>query len=149
MIVGLPDAAGNISILRVDKARPGHHSHASFRLGGPDPGAGQIYWPLGAAGAAEAGYLRAFNPGMIDDPASAATATFTEVKLGDAVTSCRWRPDIAVQALGARRSYLVTREAGQLVYRTFNYDQATSSQPLPDSGPVRTTPPSLEIRGGT
>jgi hypothetical protein len=149
MIVGLPDAAGNIAVISLDKTRPGHHTQASFRLGAPDPGAGQVYWPLSTAGGVDAGYLRAFNPGMIDDPASATTATFTEIKLGEAVTSCRWRPDILVQALGARRSYLVSREAGQLVYRTFNYDQAAVSQPLPDSGAQRTTAPSLEIRGGT
>jgi hypothetical protein len=149
MIVGLPDASGNIAVVSLDKARPGHHAPASFRLGSPDPGAGQIYWPLRTPGGAEAGYLRAFNPGMIDDPASATTATFTEVKIGQTVTACRWRPDILVEALGAHRSYLVTREAGQLVYRTFNYDQAAAAQPLPDSGAARTTPPSLEIRGGT
>jgi hypothetical protein len=149
MIVGLPDAASNITIISLDKANPGHHSQASFRLGQPDPGAGQVYWPLTTGGGAEAGYLRAFNPGMIEDPASATTATFTEIKIGETTTSCRWRPGILLEALGARRSYLVTREAGQLVYRTFNYAQAAAAQPLPDSGPARTTPPSLEIRGGT
>lgn len=148
MIVGLPDVAGNLTIITLDKTRPGHHGQASFKVGSPDPGAGQIYWPLTGAGGAEAGYLRAFNPGMIDDPKSATTATFTEIKIGDVVTSCRWTPHAVVQALGAHRSYLVTREAGQLVYRTFNYDQAAAVRPLPDPGPTRTTAPSLEIHGG-
>lgn len=146
MAFGLPDAKGDIISLAISK-KDGAHGRMEYRLGQPDPGAGQVYWPL--TGKAETGYLRAFNPGMIDNPASATTPTFTEVKLGEDVAACRWAPNTLVEAASELRSYLVTREAGQLVYRTFNYDQPAASRPLPDSGPTRTTSPSLEIHGGT
>jgi hypothetical protein len=144
IVAGLPDADHNLAVFTLDK-RTGAHASRTLKLGEPDPGAGNIYWPLNETAGAEAGYLRAINPGVLDDPKAAATATFTSVKLGEEITACRWAANTRVQAIGQRRSYLVTSEAGQLVYRTFNYADAV--QPI--QGPAgMISKPSLEIRGG-
>lgn len=147
VIVGLPDAAGDLSIMTLDKQTLTRSATSGLRLGEPDPGAGNVYWPL-TRGGGEAGSLRAFNPGMIEEPRSATTATFSSVTLAQEAVSCRWTPNIKVQALGARRSYLVTLEDGQLVYRSFDYADAATARlaQTPDAG--RTTTPSLEIHGG-
>lgn len=146
IVVGLPGADHRVATFSLDKATGAHRSQ-SLKVGDPDPGAGNVYWPLTRADGSDAGYLRAFNPGALDDPKAATTATFTSIKLGEDITSCRWRPNVRLLAAGARRSYQIATEGGQLVYRTFDYAGATAAKPI-EGGAGMTSAPSLEVRGG-
>lgn len=147
-VVGLPDAKGQVTIASFDKANAATPTLQILLLGPPDPGAGQVYWPLTAAGQS-AGALHAFNPGALDQPTDALTPTFTSVQLGPLQTGCRWLGRTRLMGFTARRSLLVTTAPdGSLEYQTFDFSDAASAKPMPPNGAQRSTRPSLDVKGG-
>lgn len=145
LIVGQPDNEHNLTIISLNK-QTGERTPTTLKVEPVEAAAGNDYWGLANMDGSDAGYLRAFHPGLIDHPESVTTPPLTSIKLGDDITSCRWVPNTVVEAIDQRRSYLITSEAGELVYRTFNY--ADPVQPIQEAAGA-TSKPSLEIRGGT
>ena len=87
LFAGKPDAKGSAVITLLDR-RTGKFDTQSYLVGRPDPGAGQIHWPLGRGGVA-VGEVHGVNPGMIEDD-GATTSPIVEVRLDDRALSCRW-----------------------------------------------------------
>ncbi len=138
---------GAVRIGLLHKARPdAAPAFAPYRLGRPDPGAGQVYWPLLRDGQA-AGYLHAFNTGALAAGLLAKTPPFTSVRLGRLDMQCRWRADTIFFGIGKRRSILVRQiSPGRLTYESFDYAKPASLE-APD-GVQRTTRPTQRVIGG-
>ena len=148
--VGLPDAARLVSVTNVAKAAPATPTSQSLTVGQPDPGAGQVFWPLTFPGGADAGNLHAINPGVLTSPADAFTPTFTSAKIGAVQASCRWVARTRVMGVSARRSFLITQDDNRaLTYQTFDFKDAATAKPVNPDGAQRSTTPTLQIVGGT
>jgi hypothetical protein len=148
-LVGLPNRARRLPILVLDKSRRTASSVDEFDLGPPDPGAGQVYWPLTTRRTRDAGNLHAFNPGALGEPSNATTPTFGSIRLRSLHSSCRWVERTRLMGYSARRSFLITQAAnGDLVYSTFDFRDAAKAKTLAPDGAQRTTTPSLTIAGG-
>ena len=143
-VAGLPDGQGRISLAQpLSKGPPD-----SYRLGEPDPGAGQVYWPL-SSGGRRVGELHAFNPGMIDNPRDATTPTFTSIRIAGAQWNCRWLARTRIAGFSARRAFVVTQMAGGgFEYRSFDFKDAAKARRIEDQGADQTNTPSLDIKGG-
>ncbi|MGE3582081.1 MAG: hypothetical protein AB7J28_11775 [Hyphomonadaceae bacterium] len=118
-----------------------------FVLGEPEGAVGSVFTPLLRAGA-EAGSVRAINPGMLDDPNAAYTPPVTSLRLDGVDHQCRWLERTRAFAITDRRSVLVAEDGdGDLIYQTFDFARAGEA-PQVDLGAARSTIFSLEIRGG-
>ncbi|NJC35241.1 membrane-bound inhibitor of C-type lysozyme [Sphingomonas jejuensis] len=134
-------AHGDATLVRFDDVGRGIETRA-VSVGGPDPGAGQIYYPLSADGR-EVGYIHAANSQMLD---GATTPTVTSLGIDGADLRCRWQPQTRFLGLTARRAVLVTGpEDGPLVYRSFDFAERADQDPV-DNG--RTTRATLTVTGG-
>ena len=150
LLVGRPGKAGLLSIGVLDIAHPAAPPIVtSYRVGGPDPGAGQVYWPLTGLGknGGDAGFLHAFNPGAYGDETAVRTPPFTEVKLGEHAHACRWLANTRFNGVGLRRTIAITRAADGLVYESYDY-AARPLPPVDPDGAQRTTKPSQRLTGG-
>jgi len=143
-LVTLPNEQGVVFTLNPKmKGSPG-----VFHLGAPDPGAGQIYWPLNHP-PYQPGNLHAFNPGVLASTEDAFTPTFTSINFGDSDLNCRWVARTRLMGFSNRRTFLVTQAAdGGLEYRTFDFRDAPTAKAVEPDGAQRSTQPSLDIRGG-
>ena len=139
-IVTLPNQDGQLAFPHIYKDSSNiKELPVHFRLGEPDPGAGQVQWPVDD-GKGATGDLHAFNPGMLSDPADAFTPPFTSISIGSDQASCRWVARTRLMGLSRRRTFLVTQGLdGGLEYQTFDYKDATSA---------KSAQPSLDIKGG-
>jgi hypothetical protein len=141
-VISMPDAKRQVRLMQ-----PLSRSTDVFRLGQPDPGAGQIYWPL-SLGRRQIGQFHAFNPGMLTDPKAATTPTFTSIRASAAQLDCRWLERTRLIGFSAKRTIAVTQAAdGRLEYRTFDFKDAGRLKRI-DSGAEQTTTTSLDIKGG-
>jgi hypothetical protein len=124
-----------------------------YLLGGPDPGAGQIYYPLSeTSGGREVGFVHAINPGMLPESDRAWLPPFKEVRLKGELLACRWVLGMLLLGFDERRSVLVTRdEDGRLTYQSFDFDKPPSPprSPPEDQGPDFTSEPTQRVTGGT
>ena len=148
-VVGLPNATRGVTVTTYDKTSTAAPSSQDLTLGQPDPGAGQVYWPLTGTGGADAGNLHAINPGVLTSPVDAFTPTFTSAKIGAAETSCRWVARTRVMGFSARRTFLITQADDRtLTYQTFDFKDAAKAKPVEPDGAQRTSTPTLQIVGG-
>jgi hypothetical protein len=145
IVVTLPGRDGLVTLAQpLSKDAP-----SSYRLGRPDPGAGQVYWGLSTRSGRELGQLHAFNPGMLSDPKAAATPTFTSIRVAGAQWSCRWLEGVRLMGFSARRTVVVTSSAqGALEYRTYDFKGASDAKRIDGQDAEQTTTPSLDIRSG-
>jgi hypothetical protein len=147
IVVLSPNAQGQTSVALFRKVGFGSPEVQSYVLGPPDPGAGQIHYPLMDSGR-RAGSLHTFSPAALTDPAGATIPTLTTVTLADQATRCRWVPNARFLGFTAKRSVLVTRTAsGALAYTTFDFKTASQAS-LIQSGAVQTTNASLNVENG-
>ncbi|MBQ1540960.1 MAG: hypothetical protein IIZ63_03065 [Caulobacteraceae bacterium] len=147
-VVGKPDAKGDLVIAAYDKAAPGPPLIHDHHLGPADPGAGNVHYALTRNGR-PAGFLHAFNPGMLDDPDRALTPPFTSMRVDGREIGCRWLEGTRLIGFSARRTFAVTQDrAGRLTYRTFDFSEAAHAAPAAADGVERTTRPTLTIDGG-
>ena len=116
-----------------------------YSVGPADPGAGQIYYALTRNGA-DAGNLHAVNPGLLD-PSLPEPLNFTSISIDGHQLSCRLINHVRLMAVTARRGVTVTREAGRLVYRSYDFAHMGVVQ-HPD-GVQQTNAASLRISGGS
>lgn len=143
-VVGALDARAGVTVWNY--AKHGFAtSRTAYTLGNSDAGAGSIGFPLHAypRGRVHVGSFRALNAGALLDPESATTGIFSAVTQGRQTTRCRWLPGTRLALITARRSVFVTRERGELVYRSFDFD----ARPRPTAD-GRSTAASLTLRGG-
>ncbi len=145
IVVSLPDSRGEVSLVQpLSEDRP-----SRFKLGRPDPGAGQVYWPLSGPDGTEAGHLHSFNPGALSDPHDATTPSFTSIRVAGAEWSCRWLARTRLMGFSARRTVLITQGAdGAFEYRTYDFKDAARAKLVEPDGAQRTTTASLDVRGG-
>lgn len=119
-----------------------------YQLGEGDGAMGSIYTPLLLNGA-EAGRIRAANPGMLETPGSAYTEVITEVTLGERSISCRWLPRTRLMGFSGKRTFVISEDAdGDLIYDTYDFSRPPSP-PIDVSENGRTNTFSAEVRGGT
>ncbi len=148
-VVGLPNASASLTVTGYDKTSTTAPLSQNLTLGAPDPGAGQVYWPLTGPAGVAAGNLHAFNPGALTSPADAFTPTFTSAKIGAAQTSCRWVARTRLMGFSARRTFLITQADDRtLTYQTFDFKDAATAKPVDPDGAQRTSTPTLQIVGG-
>ena len=139
-----PDGKGRISLVQPTAKDP----PSDYRLGRPDPGAGQIYWPLSTLSGQSVGALHAFNPGALDDPKFATTATFTSIRVAGAQWNCRWLERTRLIGFSDKRTMAVTQAPdGTLEYRTYDFKDAGRLKRI-DAGAEQATTASLDIKGG-
>ena len=145
IVVSLPDAHGKVSLVQpLSEDRP-----SRFKLGKPDPGAGQVYWPLSTPDGGEAGNLHSFNPGALTEPKDAATPTFTSIRVAGAQWSCRWLTRTRLMGFSVRRTVLITQaDNGAFEYRTYDFKDAARAKRVEPDGAQQTTTASLDIKGG-
>ncbi|WCT75156.1 hypothetical protein PQ455_08050 [Sphingomonas naphthae] len=93
-----------------------------FTLGRADPGAGQIYFALSAKGR-ERGNIHGINPGMADP--NPRLPSISSVTLDNHRTQCRMADGAILLAMTTKRSLIVSRERGGLVYRAFEPGKTT------------------------
>ena len=148
-IVTIPDAQGRIAFPEFSKRTDLKVLPRYYRLGTPDPGAGQVHWPVLELAGGQVGDLHAFNPGALDNPLDAFTPTFTSLKYWDLNVSCRWVKRTRLMGYSEHRTFVVSQMAdGGLEYQSFDFKDAATAKVIEPDGAQRTTSPSLDIRGG-
>ncbi|HVZ99316.1 MAG TPA: hypothetical protein VG841_03255 [Caulobacterales bacterium] len=148
VLVVRKDARGRALIEEYDKQRSAQAPAQEFELGASEGAAGSVYTALMRDGA-QVGFVRALNPGVLETPAAAYTTPYTSLGIGDRRIACRWMARTRLIGFTARRSFAVTEDAdGDLIYTTFNFDDAGSQRAIDLSDSQRSTTFSLEVRGG-
>lgn len=137
--------AGGASDITLVAKPAGTTSTKHYGVGAADPGAGQIFYALTRNGA-DAGNLHAVNPGLLD-PSLPEPLNFTAISIDGKQLSCRLINHIRLMAVTARRGLTVTREAGKLIYRS--YDYAHMGAVVNGDDAQQTNVPSLRINGGS
>ena len=143
-VVGLPNARQGLWIAQPLSGEPS----SVFKLGRPDPGAGQVYWSLSSSDGKEVGALHAFNPGALGDPKAAATPTFLSIRANAAQWNCRWLEHTRLLGFSAKRVIEITSGPGGLEYQTFDFKDAGKAQKIETGSAQQSTTPSLDIKGG-
>lgn len=139
---------GRVQVRRFDKPSGASAGVFEIAVGETEGGAGSLYTPLSIDGA-EAGLVRQLNPGMLETPGAAYTPPIASVRLQETETQCRWLPRTRLMAFTGRRSIVVHEDAdGDLIYSSFNFDDANAQTPIDLSENGRSTPFSAEVRGG-
>jgi hypothetical protein len=119
-----------------------------FTIGELEGAAGSIYTPLINSGVAS-GAIRETDTAMLENPASAYTPYFAAVRLGERSVSCRWLPRTRLFAFTSRRSIVVHEDVdGDLIYTAYGFTDVNALAPVELSENARTTPFSVEVRGG-
>ncbi|GGE86789.1 hypothetical protein [Sphingomonas prati] len=116
-----------------------------FAVGPAEAGMSQIHYPLTLAGR-PAGDLHYVQPAVLADPTMARTPTFTSVTLDGRTMGCRWVANTVFMGLTARRSFLVTEDGRQIVYRSF--DAADEGKVVQTAGLGRSNAATLTVGGG-
>ncbi|WP_019834156.1 hypothetical protein [Sphingomonas sp. PR090111-T3T-6A] len=144
LFAGKPDARGASIITLLDR-RSGKFDTQSYQVGPPDPGAGQIHWPL-SRGAQVVGDVHGVNPEMIDG-GDATVPPIVEVKLDDKQLSCRWLAHTRFIGVDSRRSVVVTETTQGLVYQSFDFlKRGPVTRP---DGVQQSNKPTLRLLGGS
>lgn len=138
-------AAGSDSDITLVAKPSGTTTTARYSVGPADAGAGQIYYAL-SRGGSEVGNLHAVNPGLLD-ASLPEPLNFTSISIDGKELGCRLIDNIRLMAVTARRGLTVTRDAGKLVYRS--YDFAHPGAVVNPDGVQQTNVPSLRIGNGS
>ncbi|MFC4454366.1 hypothetical protein [Deinococcus sonorensis] len=160
LVVGQPDAGGRAEITTLSKAQPGRYSYAAWRVGRPDPGAGNVYYSLtprdgSAASSTSPDNIRLINPGVAANPqlySASGVPVLSSITLQGQTRRCRLAPGLRVLAVTERRSVMITQDAqGRFRYQSFDnaaFRPGDVQTTLGDSLAQSSTP-SLSIVGGT
>lgn len=143
-VVGLPMAGQKLWIVQPLSGE----APDIYKLGRPDPGAGQIYWPLGDKAGKEVGALHAFNPGVLGEGRVATTPTFISIRIAGAQLNCRWLEGTRLLGFSNKRVIEITSEQGGLEYQSFDYKDAGKARKVETDSAQQSTTPSLDIKGG-
>ncbi|HEX8446870.1 MAG TPA: hypothetical protein VF649_09675 [Sphingomonas sp.] len=143
-MVGMRDAQGRSAITLVPRGA-GAPSTRVYQVGMGDAGMSQIHYPLSQNGR-PAGDLHDVQPGVLADPATAWSPTFSSVTIAGRTLDCRWLPRTLFAGLDARRSIWVTEGTGGIVYRSF--DAARPGRAIVGAGLDRSSPATLTIGKG-
>jgi hypothetical protein len=148
--MGWPDSSGQSRLSVYSKASAGVYSYRNYRVGRPDPGAGQINYGLSTSGVAPARGAAPYHVGAFNTESTPGALTPGIVTLNSAEVSgqCRWTINTRLLGFDKRRSIQVTETpAGQLSYQAWNYaDPVRVTNP---DGVQRSSVPSLNIMGGS
>lgn len=137
-----------VQVSEYDKPNGAIVERYEFTAGVEEGAAGSVYTPLMGNGA-EAGAVRALNPGVLESPGSAYTTPISTVRLGNRDVSCRWLPRTRLMGFTGRRTVVVSEDAdGDLIYTSYDFANAAQQTPIELGGNARTTGFSLEARGG-
>ena len=138
----VPDGEGRADFVVVPDA--GRSTDRVVTVGLPDPGAGNIHFPLTADGRG-IGDVHAVNTGILQGNT---VPTVRAVTLDGATHECRWAPHTRVLAVTSRRTVLVTGRhgQGQLRYRTFDHGARLAR--LEGASAEQGTEASLDLTGG-
>ncbi|ULH14787.1 hypothetical protein MF271_12425 [Deinococcus sp. KNUC1210] len=154
-VLGWPDASGRSRLTTYQKSSSGTYSFQNYRVGGGDPGAGQIHYPLtlakGSTTKSGVPYnVASFNTGVLDHPEEALTPPILGVTSAESEGQCRWVLNTRLLGFSNRRSVQITQApGGALTYQTWNFADAANSRAVNPDGVQRSTVPSLSISGGT
>jgi len=145
VIVGRPGIDGKASIAVLLKGSDAPPVVKMYDVGRPDPGAGQVHWPLGRGGTV-AGDLHAFSPGMYD-AAAVTTPPFISLRLATTDYRCRWLARTRLIAFAGKRSVVVRAgRGGALTYESFDY--AANPPIVRPDGVQQTTRATVRAEGG-
>lgn len=139
----------NVRMAEYDKPNGAIVQRIGYNVGTEDGAAGSIttelYRDLGVDGS-----VRQINPGMLENPGAAYTLPFTSINMDSRAISCRWMPRTRVLGFTGRRSFVVNEDAdGDLIYTSYDFDQAANTRPVDLSENGRTTTPfNVEVRNG-
>lgn len=137
-----------VRVAEYDKPNGAITARHEFTVGAEEGAAGSVYTTLLRDGA-EAGAVRALNPGMLETPGAAYTAPISSVRIGERTVSCRWLPRTRLMGFTGRRSIVVSEDAdGDLIYASYDFATAAQARPIELSDNARTTAFSLEARDG-
>lgn len=137
-----------IHVVEYDKPNGAIVQRGTYLAGREEGAAGSLYTGL-MQGDDEVGAVRQINPGMLETPGAAYTPPYTSVRLGERQISCRWLPRTRLFGFTGRRSIVVHEDgSGDLIYTTYDFADAARQQPIELSENARTTPFSVEARGG-
>lgn len=138
----------SVRVAEYDKPNGAIVGRNEYTLGQEDGAAGSVFMALLDNGA-EIGAIRRTNAQMLENPGAAYTERFSTVKFGEREISCRWMPRTRVLGLTGRRSFVVYEDgSGDLIYASYNFTDAAQQPPIELSNNARTTPFSVEARGG-
>ncbi len=147
LVAGRPNAENEINIaIRSKEGKP--TTVGGYILGAPVQADGKVSRTISKAGT-EVGYVQSLGPEALPDPAAVTTPPITEVKLGEAVLSCRWLAHTRLLAVTSGHTAVVTLEPDGPVYRTYEFKDAAAAKPVNPDAIQRTTAASLEVRKGT
>ncbi|GAM97690.1 hypothetical protein U91I_01317 [alpha proteobacterium U9-1i] len=137
-----------VRVAEYDKPNGAIVTRHEFIAGAEEGAAGSVYTSLLRDGA-DAGAVRALNPGMLETPGAAFTTPISSVRLDDRTVSCRWLPRTRLMGFTGRRTIVVHEDAdGDLIYTSYDFANAASAAAIELSDNARTTAFSLEVRGG-
>ena len=140
----------NVRVAEYDKPNGAIVQRIGYNVGTEEGAAGsvmtELYRDMGVDGS-----VRQINPGMLENPGSAYTLPFTSINMDSRDINCRWMPRTRVLGFTGRRSFVVYEDAsGDLIYTSYDFEQAASTRPVELSENGRTTSPfSVEVRDGT
>lgn len=135
-------------VTQYDKPNGAVVQTTTYDIGAQEGGAGSVYTTLMQNGT-EAGAIRQINPGMLEAPASAFTAHFSSVRIGEREISCRWLPRTRLMGFTGRRTIVVHEDQdGDLIYTSYDFAAAAEARQIELSENARTTSFSLEVRDG-
>lgn len=140
---------GNVRVAEYDKPNGAIVQRIGYYVGTEDGAAGslntELYRDQGVDGS-----VRQINPGALENPGSAYTLPFTSINLDSRAINCRWMPRTRVLGFTGRRSFIVYEDAsGDLIYTSYDFEQAANTHPVELSENGRTTTPfNVEVRNG-
>ena len=143
-VVGLPFKGQSLWIVQPLSGEPSE----IYKLGAADPGAGQVYWPLGDHAGKEIGNLHAFNPGVLGEGRFVTTPTFTSIRINGAQWNCRWLEHTRLLGFSSKRVIEITSGPDGLEYQTFDYRDAGKARKVETGSAQQSTTPSLDLKGG-
>ncbi|MBL8542357.1 MAG: hypothetical protein JNJ63_00975 [Hyphomonadaceae bacterium] len=137
-----------VRVAKYDKPNGAIVERSEYQAAAEEGAAGSVYTGLMQNGA-EAGAARQINPGMLETPGAAYTPPFSSIRLGEEQITCRWLPRTRLIGFTGRRSFVVHEDgSGDLIYTTYDFAAAAQQPPIELSENGRTTPFSVEARGG-
>lgn len=139
---------GTVRVARYDKPNGALAERAEYQLGAEEGAAGSIYITLLQNGA-EAATIRRLNSGVMETPVAAYTTPFTSVRIGEEEAQCRWLPRTRVMAVSGKRTIVLHEDGdGDLIYSSYDFEDAAAAGMVELSENARTSTFSAEVRGG-
>ena len=143
-VVGLPMKGGKLWVAQPLSGEPSD----VYRLGRPDPGAGQVYWPLSDSSGKPVGALHAFNPGVLGEGRYATTPTFVSIRANAAQFNCRWLEHTRLLGFSSKRVIEIFSGQNGLEYQSFDERDAGRSRKVDVGSAQQSTTPSLDLKHG-